>query len=72
MPAVATALCAVHLGAMEKIGTSWQDLHTAIVEQGFVPAAARRETYIRAHPEDQTNWVTELQQPIELPTHRSD
>ena len=66
VPAAGTALCGVHLGSMERIGDSWQALHTAIVERGFEPSAACRELYIRAYPEDQTDWVTELQQPIEL------
>ncbi|OKL50745.1 MerR family transcriptional regulator [Buchananella hordeovulneris] len=67
VPAVVTALCAVHLGSMDRIGTTWQQLHTAIVERGFIPSAACREVYIRAYPDDQADWVTELQQPIELP-----
>ncbi|RRD47638.1 MerR family transcriptional regulator [Arachnia propionica] len=69
VPAVETALCAVHLGGMERIGTSWQQLHSAILERGSAPTGACRESYIRAFPEDQTDWVTELQQPIEPPSH---
>lgn len=67
VPAANAALCGVHLGSMERIGNSWQALHAAIIERGFVPSAACRELYIRAYPEDQTDWVTELQQPIERP-----
>ncbi len=71
VPAAGTALCGVHLGSMERIGNSWQALHTAVLERGVVPSAACRELYIRAYPEDQTDWVTELQQPIEPPGSRS-
>ncbi|MGO1182206.1 MAG: MerR family transcriptional regulator [Micrococcaceae bacterium] len=67
VPAAEAALCGVHLGSMERIGNSWQALHTTIVERGFVPSAGCRELYVRAYPKDQADWVTELQQPIEPP-----
>ncbi|WBL19574.1 MerR family transcriptional regulator [Citricoccus sp. NR2] len=66
IPSADAALCGVHLGPMDRIGNSWQALHTAIVERGYAPSTACRELYIRSYPEDQTDWVTELQQPIQL------
>ncbi len=38
-----------------------------LLARGYVPSAACRELYVRSYPEDQTDWVTELQQPVELP-----
>lgn len=67
VPAAAVAICGVHLGSMERIANTWQALHTVILDRGFVPSAACRELYVRAYPEDQTDWVTELQQPVERP-----
>lgn len=67
VPAADCAACGVHLGSMDHIANSWQALHTAITDRGLTPSGAYRELYIRAYPDDQTGWVTELQQPIEAP-----
>ncbi|HMR48392.1 MAG TPA: MerR family transcriptional regulator [Arachnia sp.] len=67
VPAVGVAVCGVHLGSMERVANSWQALHADLLARGYVPSAACRELYVRAYPEDQTDWVTELQQPVELP-----
>lgn len=67
VPAAAFAVCGVHLGSMEHIANSWQALHTVIADRGLMSSGVCREFYIRAYPDDQTDWVTELQQPIELP-----
>ena len=67
IPAADAAICGVHLGSMDRIGNSWQALHTDLLARGYVPSAACRELYVRSYPEDQTDWVTELQQPVELP-----
>ncbi|RCK68549.1 MerR family transcriptional regulator [Desertihabitans brevis] len=68
VPAAGEALCTVHLGAMETIGATWQALHEAIGERGAVPDGPAREVYLRASPdEDQSQWVTELQQPVSRP-----
>jgi DNA-binding transcriptional MerR regulator len=63
LPAV-DAVCGVHLGSMATIGESWQALHRWIVENGHEFAGPCRELYLRAEGEDQSDWVTELQQPI--------
>ena len=63
LPAV-EAVCGVHLGPMAGIGQSWQELHRWIVSQGYGFAGPCRELYVRAEGEDQSDWVTELQQPI--------
>lgn len=65
LPAVPTAVCGVHLGAMDRIGTSWQSLHTEAMARGLTPSGPNREVYLRAEPGlDQSSWVTELQQPV--------
>jgi DNA-binding transcriptional MerR regulator len=58
------AVCGVHLGPMAGIGESWQALHRWIVDNGYGFAGPCRELYVRAVGEDQSDWVTELQQPI--------
>ena len=59
------AVCAVHLGAMDTIGASWQALFSWIEAQGWTPSGPCREVYLKASPDhDQSGWVTELQQPV--------
>lgn len=68
LPGVATAMCGVHLGTMDTIAASWQALHRTIESQQLVPAGPARELYVRAEPvDDQSGWVTELQQPVRSP-----
>lgn len=59
-----TAVCGVHLGEMARIGESWQALHRWVVGNGYEYAGPCREVYVRAVPPDQSDWVTELQQPV--------
>lgn len=65
LPDVENAICGVHLGSMSRISHSWQALHAEIIARGFVPSGPCRELYVRAISEDQSDWVTELQQPIQ-------
>src|SRR5690625_1805538 len=64
LPEVATAFCGVHLGAMDTIFESWQSLHGEIVARGYTPNGPIRELYVRSEPAPQSDWVTELQQPV--------
>ena len=65
LAAVPEAMCGVHLGTMDTIAASWQALHQAIEAQQLVPDGPCRELYVRAEPAvDQSEWVTELQQPV--------
>ena len=64
LPAAETAICGVHLGSMERIPDSWAALHEEIIARGLVPSGPCRELYVRAVSEDQSDWVTELQQPV--------
>jgi effector-binding domain-containing protein len=60
-----TAVCGVHLGEMSRIGESWQALHRWIAANDYRYADPCREVYVRAESPDQSDWVTELQQPVE-------
>jgi DNA-binding transcriptional MerR regulator len=60
----AEAVCGVHLGPMASIQATWQDLHRWVVDNRFVFAGPCRELYVRARSDDQSDWVTELQQPV--------
>jgi DNA-binding transcriptional MerR regulator/effector-binding domain-containing protein len=60
----ADAFCGVHLGSMSGAPASWQALHEEIVARGFAPSGPCRELYVRAEDLDQSDWVTELQQPV--------
>nr|WP_246308795.1 MerR family transcriptional regulator [Kineosphaera limosa] len=65
LPAVEHAVCAVHLGEMKTIDASWQALIRWSEADGWTPAGPCREIYVHATPlEDQSGWVTELQQPV--------
>lgn len=66
LPAAEQAACAVHLGSMDGIGGSWQALATWIEAQGWEPVGSCRENYLKTEPQDdQSQWVTELQQPVQ-------
>ncbi|WP_175987355.1 MerR family transcriptional regulator [Microbacterium tenebrionis] len=64
LPAVDAAVCGIHLGSMAGIAASWHAIHSEIVARGLVPAGPCRELYVRAVSDDQSDWVTELQQPV--------
>ncbi len=58
------AVCGVHLGPMTGIQDSWQQLHRWVVANGYRHAGPCRELYVKAESDDQSDWVTELQQPV--------
>lgn len=64
LPAAEEAVCGIHLGSMEHIAESWQAIHAEIFARGLVHDGPCRELYVRAVSEDQSDWVTELQQPV--------
>lgn len=66
LPAAELGACAVHLGEMSRIRETWEALHRGLAARGLQPAGPARELYVRAAPEhDQSDWVTELQIPVE-------
>lgn len=64
LPAAEAAVCGIHLGSMDHIAESWQAIHAEIFARGLVHSGPCRELYVRAASEDQSDWVTELQQPV--------
>lgn len=68
LPAAEHAVCGVHLGEMSGIDASWQALSRWVDAEGWTPSGPCREVYVRAEPlDDQSGWVTELQQPVTRP-----
>jgi effector-binding domain-containing protein len=59
-----TAVCGFHFGPMTGIRTAWHNLHSWALENGYTFAGPCRELYVRAVTDDQSDWITELQQPI--------
>ncbi|WP_282845762.1 MerR family transcriptional regulator [Microbacterium oxydans] len=64
LPAAEEAVCGIHLGSMDHIAASWHAIHTEIVARGLTHDGPCRELYVRAVSDDQSDWVTELQQPV--------
>lgn len=64
LPAADGAVCGIHLGSMDRISESWHAIHTEILARGLVHDGPCRELYVRAVSDDQSDWVTELQQPV--------
>jgi len=64
LPVVERSVCGIHLGPMSGIRDSWHALHAEMLARGYVPSGPCRELYVRAESEDQSDWVTELQQPV--------
>lgn len=66
LPAAALGACAVHLGEMSRIRETWEALHRGLAARGLRGTGQARELYVRAVPDhDQSEWVTELQIPVE-------
>jgi effector-binding domain-containing protein len=60
----ASAVCGTHLGPMTGIHESWQHLQRWVVQNGYEFAGPCRELYVKAVSDDQSDWVTELEQPV--------
>lgn len=64
LPPVALAVCYTHRGTMATIGDAWQALFDESIARGYIPSGPCREVYLVDGSEDQSDWVTELQQPV--------
>lgn len=64
LPAVESAFTTTHLGPMATIDRSWGALDEAITREGATARGACREVYLQSESADQTDWITELQQPV--------
>ena len=49
---------------MDTINDSWQALAQQVDERDLVAFGPCREVYLETPMEDQSRWVTELQQPV--------
>jgi len=64
LPAVPEAAITTHRGPMDGIDRSWMALMDAVRARGDVPSDAAREVYLTPGDRPQSEWVTELVQPI--------
>jgi effector-binding domain-containing protein len=64
LPPVAVAVCCVHRGTMDTIDKSWEALFDESIARGYIPSGPCREVYLEDESDDQSDWVTELQQPV--------
>jgi DNA-binding transcriptional MerR regulator/effector-binding domain-containing protein len=64
LPAVPQAAVATHHGAVAGIADSWMALTDAVQASGLVLSDAAREVYLTPGDRPQTEWVTELVQPV--------
>jgi effector-binding domain-containing protein len=66
LPGADLAATLVHRGTMETIGESWQALLDWIDAAPDIRAiGSSREVYLEAEPRPMTEWVTDLQIPVE-------
>ena len=64
LPAVPKAVTVIHRGCMATIGDSWPALARHIDDRGLESIGVCREVYLETPMDDQSVWVTELQQPV--------
>jgi DNA-binding transcriptional MerR regulator/effector-binding domain-containing protein len=64
LPAVERAVTVIHRGAMATIDQTWQALGKYVESQGASPSGRAREVYLEMPMDDESAWVTELQQPV--------
>lgn len=64
LPSEAVAVCGIHLGGMDRISETWNAVHAEVFARGLTHSGPCRELYVRAESDDQSDWVTELQQPV--------
>jgi DNA-binding transcriptional MerR regulator/effector-binding domain-containing protein len=67
LPALAQAAVAVHRGDMEHIHETWEALVAWIRAHGFELSGACREVYWTPGDRPQSEWVTDLVQPVTRP-----
>jgi effector-binding domain-containing protein len=63
LPEIAQAATTVHRGSMDNVMAAIQTLARWIDNNGYCSAGYPRELYLEC-PDDQDQWVTELQEPI--------
>jgi DNA-binding transcriptional MerR regulator len=63
LPGIEQAATILHHGSMDEVMPTGQALARWIDENGYRPLGLLREVYLEV-PDDQANWVTELQAPV--------
>ncbi len=64
LPAVPAAAVFDYRGDMPGIGDAWHEFMTGLAEAGVTMTGAGREVYLESEPLPQSQWLTQLQQPI--------
>lgn len=64
LEAVEHAAVTVYRGDMAGIGQAWNSFAQAVVDDGGEPFGSCREIYLESEPLPQSDWVTELVQPL--------
>jgi DNA-binding transcriptional MerR regulator len=64
LPALTGAATVTHRGDMPSIGESWGALMEGVERDGYRMSGPARELYLVSQPLPQSEWVTELQQPV--------
>ena len=64
LPAVEKAAVYPYRGDMAGIGTAWMQLAEAVAAEGHHLAGPIREVYLESEPLPQSEWLTELVQPV--------
>lgn len=64
LPEVAHAAVFDYRGDMPGIGDAWHEFMSGLAEAGVTMTGAGREVYLESEPLPQSQWLTQLQQPI--------
>lgn len=64
LPEVPHAAVFDYRGDMPGIGDAWHEFMTGLAQAGVTMAGAGREVYLESEPLPQSQWLTQLQQPI--------
>ena len=64
LPAVELAAVYPYRGDMPGIGTAWMQLAQSVAAEGYHLTGPTREVYLESEPLPQSEWLTELVQPV--------
>lgn len=64
LPSIERAATFNYRGDMAGIGAAWNAFEQAIIAAGHEPVGGCRELYLEAEPRPESEWLTQLQQPI--------
>ncbi len=64
LPAIERAAVLAYRGDMAGIGRAWNELTAAVLADGEDPLGSCREVYLESEPLPQSEWLTELVQPV--------